>query len=472
MNFRNNKSVNKAGALTVKGVPYTLVRAEMFYYLKVIDYNKDLFKTASTLTSKPTVVFYTENSQDKVILDYSLANETDKEYLESFFANMNQLNSFAVTNGSYIDKSELEANIGCSLAFDGYKEHKIFARVNSVVNQNTAIDVYDGNYFIGTPQLTKSDSLSNLAVPKQTALVSVNPNTKTTLETLGLIEGDIIEIINSDSLNNKTKFEIVKISTINDKEVFNIAPIYSDQTAKTESLVGQASLINVYVRGSTNREITLNGDLGCCSDPKQTVSFENQTKDQCYVRSPSYIHTKGACPQTTNGLVQAEMAYSALAGVNTTEQEPVRVYLTITYNSNVNQSNTNFNIGVRRTVPSITSLSPFNSVTTIIGSVTVLSENGLPNTTGVIELKIGRKYYIIQQDSSNQGISFKITSQNALFDADTNGLNVTYHNTQTNVGNVITLDVPLDFSYDTLYLTPIPIGLGNNISPVLLQIVD
>ena len=59
MSIRNIKSSSNVGALTINGVPYTLARSDVFYYLKFIDYNKELFKAASNLTAKPTVIFYT-----------------------------------------------------------------------------------------------------------------------------------------------------------------------------------------------------------------------------------------------------------------------------------------------------------------------------------------------------------------------------------------------------------------------------
>ena len=109
MSIRNIKSSSNVGALTINGVPYTLARSDVFYYLKFIDYTKELFKAASNLTAKPTVVFYTEDATNKVILDYSLANTTDKTYLSGFFANLTQTDTFNLTNAGYLDKSELEA---------------------------------------------------------------------------------------------------------------------------------------------------------------------------------------------------------------------------------------------------------------------------------------------------------------------------------------------------------------------------
>lgn len=470
MNFRNNKSSNRPGTLTVKGVPYSLVRSEIFYYLKVIDYNKDLFKTASNLTSKPSVVFYTENSENKVIFDYSSANQTDKEYLLAFFANMNQLDTLTITGADYLDKAELQANLGCTLTFSSYKDNKLFATVNSVKNQNQALDVYDPNYFISSPQLVKTEDLGNLPVTKETALVSVNTATNAILKNLGLIEGDIIELINENSLNDKIKLQVTKISNINEKEVVKIAPVFPGQVVNIESLVGSATLLNVYIKGTTDKFIDLNGTLGCCRDLNGNTNISNQTKSQCEVRSSSYAFTEGACPETT-GIVAATELTSPFTSDETTEY--IKIYLRIQYTespsfvvnsgiaiqNNTARSFSRFNIG--NTIPqaAITATRP-------IGSIVSVSENGIINNTNAIQLKKGKSYMFIQEDLSNAGVTLRITSTNYQ------DLDALYYNTQTSVGNVTKFNVPFNIENRTVYLAPIAVGLGTNISELALEITD
>jgi len=292
MSIRNIKSSSNVGALTINGVPYTLARSDVFYYLKFIDYNKELFKAASNLTAKPTVIFYTENATNKVILDYSLANTTDKTYLSGFFANLTQTSTFNLTNAGYLDKSELEANIGCTLTFSEYKENKVFATVTAVTDLNTALDVYFADYFTDSPQLSKAGSLGTNPTTLDYALVSVNPSTSRPLSSLGLIAGDVIEVVNSDSVNNQFKFEISETTTINQQEVLRLKPIFNDQVPTIESLLGTSSLVNLYVKGTSTQTPVLSGDLGCCYNG--TVTIENNTSYQCGIRS-GFNYATGSC---------------------------------------------------------------------------------------------------------------------------------------------------------------------------------
>jgi len=297
MSIRNIKSSSNVGALTINGVPYTLARSDVFYYLKFINYSKELFKAASNLTAKPTVIFYTENATNKVILDYSLANTTDKTYLSGFFANLTQTSTFNLTNAGYLDKSELEANIGCTLTFSEYKENKVFATVTAVTDLNTALDVYFADYFTDSPQLSKAGSLGTNPTTLDYALVSVNPSTSRPLSSLGLIAGDVIEVVNSDSVNNQFKFEISETTTINQQEVLRLKPIFNDQVPTIESLLGTSSLVNLYVKGTSTQTPVLSGDLGCCYNG--TTKLEDNTSYQCSVRGSDYSFFAGLCANLT-----------------------------------------------------------------------------------------------------------------------------------------------------------------------------
>lgn len=291
MNFRNTKSsTQKTKNLTFNQITYTLVRSDVFYYIKFINYDKELFNSNSNLTSKPNIIFYTENSENKIILDYSLANETDKKYLTSFFTNINKNDDFNLNNASYLDKSELEANLGCTLSFREFKENKIFAKINTIINKNNSIDLYDGNFFISTPQLFKSGNLGINVTTNNYALVFVNPNTKKPLSSLGYIPGDIIEVINPNSLNNGTKFQITNTTTTNGQEIINLKPILDYKLPESESLIGLPCIVNLYVetKGKTTLEPQLSGTLGCCFDTTngidKVVAVKNNTKYQCNIR--------------------------------------------------------------------------------------------------------------------------------------------------------------------------------------------
>lgn len=287
---------------------HALARSEVFYYLKFINYDKDLFKDTSKLTSKPTVVFYTEDAVNKVILDYSLANETDKKYLYSFFANTTQLNTITLSDGDYLDASELSANLSGTFVFTEFKDNKLFATVSSVTNQNSALDVYFGDYFTGTPQLTKSGSLGYSGLTENYALISVNPKASVSITSMGILPGDLIEIISPSSANNQIKYEVLEISTINEKEVIRLKPYNNSAIPTEESLIGSAAILNVYIKGiQVYEEADVKGDLGCCYSADGTTKYENQTKHQCSLRNSTNIFSAGTCTETQSNIVVANV---------------------------------------------------------------------------------------------------------------------------------------------------------------------
>lgn len=289
MSVRNNKLSSKKSESNNFYTTHTLVRSELFYYLKFTNYERELYNSGSKLKSKPTIIFYTENATDKVVLDYTFMNETDRKYLSSFFTNMNTGDTFTVSNGSYVDDTrEIEADVSCTLTFTEYNNDKVIATVTSVTDKDNAIDIYEADFFVGIPQLSKTGSLGDNISTQNMALVSVTNKTKNKLETLGLIPGDYIEVINPNSSNDKKVYKILEYSVLNEREILRIEgePI-------VESLVGSPTLINLYVKGIYTIPQNLVGDLGCCYIG-DSQKIENNTNYQCSVRGGT--HFKGVCP--------------------------------------------------------------------------------------------------------------------------------------------------------------------------------
>lgn len=279
-----------------------LVRSEVLYYLKFINYDKDLFKSSSKLTSKPSITVYTEDSQKKVIIDYTLANETDKKYIKSFFANMTQIDTFTLTNGDYIDVSESEADISSSLTFTDYKENKIFALVNSITNENTAIEVYNGEYFTQTPQLTKSGSLGSSAFTENYSLALLNPSISKNFTSMGVIVGDVIEILYENSKNHGIKYEVEEITHINEKQILKLKKYKNYVLPFEESLIGKPVVLNVYINNFekvTDLPEINNSVIGCCYNTDKSVIISNQTEYQCKVRNTEYTFTNKDCDSIT-----------------------------------------------------------------------------------------------------------------------------------------------------------------------------
>ena len=134
MSVRNTKS-GSAVQNTTPGVQYALARSDIFYFLQFINYESELYKNNSTLTSRPNLVFYTENSVNKVILDYTSASITDKNYLKSFFAGLNQISGITLSGGSYLEEAKtLEADLSSSLIFSEFKSNLAIAAILSFSN--------------------------------------------------------------------------------------------------------------------------------------------------------------------------------------------------------------------------------------------------------------------------------------------------------------------------------------------------
>lgn len=410
---------------------HVLVRSEVLYYLKFINYDKDLFNDASTLTSKPTVILYTENAVDKAIFDYSLANETDKKYLKSFFANTSKLDTFTVTGGDFLDVSEISADVGGSFVFTEYKDDKIFATVTSINNENSALSVYDSDYFIGTPQLTKTGSLGSSLLTENYALIGVNTKSNKTLTSMGILPGDLIEVIYNGSQNNQIKYEVLETSVINSKEVVKLKPYLNSVIPIPESLVGYPVLVNVYVKGSQEySEEDINSDTGCCVSPTNTVKYSNQTRHQCKARFGNYTFIPGVCTSaslsttTATGEIQ-EVAIPLI--VNTFETAPEVATSNIIFNSSVLTTGfTEANLNLQ-----------------------LVTRDSSYLETNKIVLVDNKKYCFSQTDSSNFGYIIRFSTTSDFYTPYTTGVYGAIRVQGLNSYQFLNTNV---FSYPTLYI--------------------
>lgn len=275
MNFRNNKTTNTPGTLTVKGLEYTLVRDGIFYFIEFINYEKELYKTKSTLSSTPNVVFYNENGTDKVLLDYSSANDTDIAYLDSFFSGMVAGSGFSLTNAAYLQEAKgIEADLTSNLVFKEFKNNYVFAEKISTTSKSDKTDIYRNSLFIDTPQLLAGVSLGFTPLTKSIALINNIIDQNSIFQNLGLQIGDIIEIVNKNSNNNSKKIKVINIKTLNDKEI-----IETDEPVAVESLVGTPTLIKLYTPGKLKPSETVNlsdqSELGCCVKVNNVQNLKN-----------------------------------------------------------------------------------------------------------------------------------------------------------------------------------------------------
>lgn len=319
--FRNNKIVR--GKPSELQQELVLARTDTFYFLEFVEYTKDIFDSTK-IRSKPTVIFYTENSVSKAILDYTLASPEDKLFLKAFFTRMGLDEAFNLTNGEYLDDTvSVNANISSSLKFKKFTENLVFAEVVSSTNKDANVDQYTLNYFINTPQLSKANVLQESPETKIKAIVSRNPKyTAKPVLFLGYQPGDIIEILCPDSSNNGKKFIVADAGFLNDKEV-----IYLDRANDmiTENLTGKISIVNLYVlnKNQTVNLSTIDNStkLGCCVDSANAAYLPYQTKKQCSLRGDGFTWVEGNCSDTTinlnqsvsNTLTSVDSAYAAEA---------------------------------------------------------------------------------------------------------------------------------------------------------------
>jgi hypothetical protein len=392
---RNNTSTD-SGVIYVNDKTYTLARSETFYYLQFINYDKELFKTASNLTSKPTLIFYTEGATDKIIVDYTLANTTDKKYLNSFFANMTSGGeTFSLIKGEYLDAAELTADVSCTVTFASYNDYKAFGSVVSVTETNTASDVYLSEYFTGTPQISKTGSLGYTASTENYALVSVNPNTDKPLSYMGITAGDVIEVVNNSSSNSHSLFEIAEITSINNKEVLKLNSIYNNPAV--ESLIGSASVLNVYVKGTTTSTAGFTGDVGCCYN--FTEKIKNNTEYQCSIRT-GYTFNKTDCDLVTL---------------------PVSSATTVPYRTIVNTYNTSSEVQSSNVV--FDSYITYKDENTPVLELRISSNDGgayLENKQ--IIFQNGKKYCFEQIDISNNNFILRLSTTQNVYTPYTTGI--------------------------------------------------
>ena len=310
MSVRNTKSGSPVQNIT-PGVQYALARSDIFYFLQFINYESELYKNNSTLTSRPNLVFYTENSVNKVILDYTSASITDKNYLKTFFAGLNQISGITLSGGSYLEEAKtLEADLSSSLTFSEFKNNYVFATVNSTTNKSASADIYYGKYFIDTPQITSGVTLGQNVLTKRYALVSPTGISDKFFTNLGLVVGDVIQVVNPNSQNNSVQFEIMDILSLNDRQVIEL-----DKSAISENLTGSPSIVNLYIK-SNNTSANLVVDISDTAVNTCLVNNKplgNNTKYQCDLRGGTFVKNYTPFPSiTTNFYTTSSMNSSTI----------------------------------------------------------------------------------------------------------------------------------------------------------------
>lgn len=355
---------------------YVLVRNGVFNYIQILDDERDLFNSNGPLESKPNIVFYTENAETKVMLDYSTASDKDKAFLQILCKNLNDLSGLSLSDASYLNESQnIDKTFNLDLYFRQFKNNILFAKTTTSVDSNDLQKVFEGDYFISTPVLTSNSNWSNTSSVKNSLIVSVNPKAKTTFSSYYLQEGDLVEIINPNSANNNEKFEVLGYSVLNNKEILKLKT-----KAVNENLLGSSTLINIYAKTKNKNRSSNTLDkntVGCCYSISKNMYFNNTTEYECDVRSNSLFQfTLGNCVEA---------------------KTPTNIS-TITVNSQVIET-TKVEYAIFDSSTKEDLYISFNDNKQIMVNNTV---------SDVILLERGKVYKIIQDDSTNLGLPIRI----------------------------------------------------------------
>jgi hypothetical protein len=263
---------------------YIQIRSGVHHYLQITDNETQLFNSNGPLESKPNLVFYTEGADTKVMLDYSNASDKDKKYLQILFKNFNDFSGLTFSNAAYLDeKNNIDTTFNLDLYFRQFKDNILFAKTTTSISSNYLQKVFEGDYFISTPTISYTENWSNITNTTNSLLVSVNPKSTNNLYGGYLQAGDLIEIINPNSLNNNKRYEILQTDTVNNKQVIKFKT-----KAVNESLIGSPTIINVYAKTKRKERSssTLNQKVvGCCYSYTEKKYYPDATEYECDVRT-------------------------------------------------------------------------------------------------------------------------------------------------------------------------------------------
>jgi hypothetical protein len=265
--------------------PFTLVRSGVFHFIDVSNDEKDIYTSSTKLESRPNIIYYIEGSETKAMLDYSNASDQDKSYLNILCNNLNNFSGLSLSNAVYLDEKAgiINKSLVSNLLFREYKNNILFTKVLSSVDSGDINKVFYGDYFIDIPLLTTDSSWSNKTAETYSLIINSNPKTSVNFDTFSIVPGDLIEIINPNSLNTQQRFEILQYKRLNNKQIIKLKT-----PAITENLIGSSTILNFYTKTKTQNFKSLNLDntsIGCCQDLKTKKTYDNATEEECNIRT-------------------------------------------------------------------------------------------------------------------------------------------------------------------------------------------
>lgn len=258
---------------------FYLVASDVYFGLKFLKKETFSDKTKRGILTTPTFFYY--DNQQKVIIDYSNSkNQDDLSYIFSFFSEMQNGVTFAVTDANFVqDSLNLNANLSGIYQFSSIENSKLIkANVVSINNLENKKDNYNFNFFTKTPQLSRGGVLS-----KKQQKNNIIKNTLTTglysFKRMGINVGDYIDF--SGTLTNpKRKYKVIDLYVDND----GFETLQVDYSLEDEDLIGESVIVNVYFEGETKEEVDLSKKTyGSCRF--EGICFNAQSEFMCNKRA-------------------------------------------------------------------------------------------------------------------------------------------------------------------------------------------
>jgi hypothetical protein len=276
---KNNKPTGQAKTLVG-------IRGGAFYGLQ---YEK--VKTEPSSYKRGIVVcpnFYFYDNFTKVIVDFSdYKNEVEQQIIDEYFTLSLSGLTFTVSQGDWSNEQITSKKISMdgTYTFDAYKNRILFANVSVLTYYDSAVQRYDKNYFVNTPNFILGVS-STQSEESQTNIINIlGGNSKNSFSYLGIQIGDYIALS-----NQKTKYLVNNIKI--DEEGKEIVTVLG--SIPTEDRRTKITDVVLYVDNldSTNIKNYSETKIGKCTVSRDGIilCIDNQTEQQCQLRKNSKLN--------------------------------------------------------------------------------------------------------------------------------------------------------------------------------------
>jgi len=232
---------------------FYLVASDLFYGLVFSSNQNYTYKINRNLVTNPNFIFY--DNQSKVLIDYSNSkNDDDLSFIQSFFNSLTSGVTFEYKNATYIeDGSNIKANLSGIYKFSSFEQSKIVrAEKVSTTNINSQKDSYFSKFFTKPPQLFKSSGQVSSVQQAKNIIKNTLSNGLYSFERMGVRINDYIEFTGINTNSNK-KLKVLNVF----KDSDGFEAIQVDQTIQDENLIGQPVLVNLYLTGESELNVSI-----------------------------------------------------------------------------------------------------------------------------------------------------------------------------------------------------------------------